>query len=119
MAEEKKEVVRTIYHIIIGSNEYIATYDKAKALELWNLLSDNFFRIAKEGSSYTSRYEMDRAKKVDNLFMYEGEISDSGVVLGSINMYLYPDEVSARKAKNAFEKMKEVKPTNGSKPIPF
>jgi hypothetical protein len=119
MAEEKKEVVRTIYHIIIGSNEYLATYDKAKALELWNLLSDNFFRIAREGNSYTSRYDMERANKDHSMFMYEGEISESGTVLGSINMYLYPDAVSARKAKNAFEKMKEVKPTGETESSPF
>lgn len=109
MSEQNKEErkVKTVYYIRIGDNEYVATYDKTKALELWNLFEEKFFRLCKLGSSYL--YDSDLRKcREESAFLYEAGISeDGGITLKTLNVYLYPDEISAFKAKTAFEKMQE------------
>ncbi|MBU2007450.1 MAG: hypothetical protein KKF08_18935 [Gammaproteobacteria bacterium] len=108
MTEDKKDKqVKTVYYVSIGGNEFVATYDKVKALELWGLLSENFFRIATLGSSYISKYDMGKMKT--DKFYYEGDISDEGgITLKTTAVYLYPSEFAAAKAKDAFDKMQEV-----------
>jgi hypothetical protein len=122
MSEEKKEEkkVKTVYYIGIGGNEYVATYDKTKALELWNLLEEKFFRIAKVGSSYL--YDSDLGKRREKTsFLYEATISEEGgITLKTLQIYLYPDELSASKAKTAFDKMQEAgERAKAPKDMPF
>ena len=112
-----------IYYVSIGGNEYIATDDKAKALELWNLLAESFFRIAMAGSSYMSSYALSRKNRDDDdtKFLYKADISyDGGITLKTVSIFLYPDEISAIKAQIALKKMKDAgKPKDNAEPMPF
>jgi hypothetical protein len=121
MTEEKKEVVKIIYYVSIGGNEYIATDDKSKALELWNLLSDSFFRIAAVGSSYLSSYAFKKNRSnEDTTFLYKADISDEGgITLKTMSVFMYPDELSAMKAKAALEQMKDAGKSKDDKTVPF
>lgn len=122
MTIEKKEPekVKPVYYVVVGDTTYLATYDKEKALQLWNILQDNFFRVLKPGSSYMYSGDL-RNKKSDGLFFYEGELSDEGgVALKVMEMYVYPSELAAMKAKNAYDKMKETGEANSkNKDVPF
>lgn len=93
---------RPVYYISVGSVELIGTYDINKAIELWKLLSDNFFRI-------TNAYDRLFADDIErNEFLFMDKISrDSNVTLRVASLHLYPDKSSSNEAQSVLRKLQE------------